>query len=125
MEYFQKTLKTEEEHGKRENLSVILNSIDMVHQACDDYDLAVEYEYYERTLILTRDDILTPANFPVCHSTYLNKATAEIDDYNLENQEKRLIMAALEKTEGNQTKAAELPGISRHTLIRRLERYDV
>jgi len=41
----------------------------------------------------------------------------------LEELEKDMIRQALEKTEGNQTKAAKLLGISRYTLIYRLEKY--
>ncbi|MDO8672402.1 MAG: sigma-54 dependent transcriptional regulator [Dehalococcoidia bacterium] len=41
----------------------------------------------------------------------------------LENVERGLIVQALEQSHGNKTKAAELLGLSRHTLLYRLEKY--
>lgn len=43
----------------------------------------------------------------------------------LEDVEKNLIIQALERTEFNQTKAAKLLGITRHTLIYRLEKHKI
>ena len=43
----------------------------------------------------------------------------------LEEVEKNLIIQALERTELNQTKAAKLLGITRHTLLYRLEKYNI
>ncbi len=45
------------------------------------------------------------------------------DSVNLEEHEKRLIRMALAKAEGNQTRAAQLLGISRHTLICRMQKH--
>jgi DNA-binding NtrC family response regulator len=43
----------------------------------------------------------------------------------LEEVEKNLIMQALERTDQNQTNAAKLLGITRHTLIYRMEKYNI
>lgn len=76
----------------------------------------------ERALILSKGTLLTKDNFPVCnHSENLIlKAGASL---NLEKNEKDLILTALQKNQGNQTKTAKELGISRHTLIRRLEKF--
>ncbi|MDP8220649.1 MAG: sigma-54 dependent transcriptional regulator [Candidatus Stygibacter frigidus] len=78
----------------------------------------------ERALILAKGSVLTAENFPVCGQGVALQLQ-EPESYNLEDNETRLIKAALVKTAGNQTQAAELLGISRHTLIRRLERWRV
>jgi transcriptional regulator with PAS, ATPase and Fis domain len=43
----------------------------------------------------------------------------------LEDHEKQLILQALQRTNGNQTKAAKLLGLTRPTLIYRLEKYNI
>ena len=43
----------------------------------------------------------------------------------LQSSERERILAALEQAAGNQTKAAKLLGVSRRTLITRLEEYDI
>ena len=42
-----------------------------------------------------------------------------------DDAERRRILAALESCAGNQTRAAELLGISRRTLVKRLSQYDL
>ena len=42
---------------------------------------------------------------------------------NLEEVERELIRQALERAHGNKTRAAELLGLTRHTLLYRLEKY--
>jgi two-component system response regulator AtoC len=44
---------------------------------------------------------------------------------NLEDLERDLLLQALERARNNQTKAAELLGISRHTFRYRLEKYGI
>ncbi|MHC4183056.1 MAG: helix-turn-helix domain-containing protein [Planctomycetota bacterium] len=47
------------------------------------------------------------------------------DGTKLEEVEKELIINALNKARQNQTRAAELLGISRQTLIYRMQKYDI
>ena len=75
----------------------------------------------ERALILSKDKILTAENFPVCKNGKREENERQ-ESWNLKMSEWEMIKGALEKTGGNQTKAAEILGISRHTLIRRLGR---
>ncbi|MEO7910129.1 MAG: helix-turn-helix domain-containing protein, partial [Roseiflexaceae bacterium] len=48
-----------------------------------------------------------------------------LEGINLEDVEQNLIRQALERTHGNKSKAAELLGLSRHTLLYRMEKYGI
>jgi transcriptional regulator with PAS, ATPase and Fis domain len=65
---------------------------------------------------ITEDDLELPAAAP------RPKSAAPLDG-NLDQVERQMIMQALEKSGGNQGKAAEALGISRRTLIRKLKIY--
>jgi DNA-binding NtrC family response regulator len=69
-------------------------------------------------------------NAPRVESTNLLSATKEMqkglastDDLNLNALEQRVIQQALTRADGNRTEAAELLGISRRTLQRKLKEY--
>ena len=47
------------------------------------------------------------------------------DELNIADMEKRLLLAALERSQGNVTRAAELLGLSRDTLRYRMEKYSI
>ncbi len=82
----------------------------------------------ERASVLRRGDIITPEDLPDklkkerggIESLILNLPDEGIA---LEDLEKSLIVKALEKHKGNQTRAAEYLGITRPTLIYRMEKY--
>jgi DNA-binding NtrC family response regulator len=82
----------------------------------------------ERASVLKRGEIITPADLP----DKLKKEKGGIeniilnlpdDGIALEDLERSLIVKALEKHKGNQTRAAEYLGITRPTLIYRMEKY--
>lgn len=80
----------------------------------------------ERMVILSYEDVIKTSCLPkeisseaVIHNNYVLPEGG----INLDELEKDLIIQALERTEYNQTKAAKLLGISRHTLIYRMEKY--
>ncbi len=82
----------------------------------------------ERASVLKRGDVITPADLP----DKLKKEKSGIeniilnlpdDGIALEDLERSLIIKALEKHGGNQTRAAEYLGITRPTLIYRMEKY--
>ena len=50
---------------------------------------------------------------------------SKFDSLNIEEWEKRLIQEALERTQGSMPEAAELLGISRATLYRKIETYKI
>ncbi|MFW6161448.1 MAG: sigma-54-dependent transcriptional regulator [Planctomycetota bacterium] len=70
------------------------------------------------------DDI---ALYPEVTSSSEQDVAAELvkEGFSVEDFERQLIMASLKKTGGNQSRAAELLGLSRRTLQYRIEKYDI
>ena len=81
----------------------------------------------ERSTILSRGKIIGPDDLPeeIRQGVSLSSNTIRLpaEGVALEKVERELITQALERTVGNRTKAAELLGISRHTLLYRIEKY--
>jgi two-component system NtrC family response regulator len=84
----------------------------------------------QRASVLKRGDTIIPADLP----DKIKKDKMSVDNIilnlpdegiSLEDLEKNLIIKALEKHKGNQTRAAEYLGISRPTLIYRMEKYGI
>lgn len=76
----------------------------------------------ERALIICNSSVLDIDSFPVITSHQPAVTQDSRLDLNLERNEEKLIQKALQQARQNQTKAAELLGISRHSLIRRLKK---
>ena len=83
----------------------------------------------ERCVILSLGNVITEEILPreITNAVYnIDKDFVLPEDgILLEDVEKNLIIQALERSEFNQTKAAKLLGISRHTLIYRIEKYNI
>jgi DNA-binding NtrC family response regulator len=86
----------------------------------------------ERAVILNTQPVIIPDLLPpeILRAQYAGERSTVEQDFvlpergiDLEAVEQSLIQQALEKSEGNQTKAARLLGISRYTLIYRMEKY--
>src|SRR5512143_178278 len=84
----------------------------------------------ERASVLRRGEAITAAELP----DKLRKEKASVgniilnlpdEGISLEDLEKNLIVKALEKHKGNQTRAAEYLGITRPTLIYRMDKYGI
>ena len=83
----------------------------------------------ERMVVLCREKTLQVENIP-CHIREkilpeLVEQKVSYDTLNLESNEKKLIIQALDETDGNRTTAAEKLGISRRTLHRKLNEYGI
>jgi DNA-binding NtrC family response regulator len=78
----------------------------------------------ERALLVSNNSILKLSDFPLSVDQYSSDAICN-DCYNIEENEKMLILNALKKFNYNQTKAAQVLGISRLSLIRRLEKFNI
>jgi DNA-binding NtrC family response regulator len=84
----------------------------------------------QRASVLRRGEVITPAELPdklkqeklSVEHIILNLPDAGIS---LEDLEKNLIIKALDKHKGNQTRAAEYLSITRPTLIYRMEKYGI
>ncbi|MCD6319284.1 MAG: hypothetical protein J7M03_01245, partial [Candidatus Desulfofervidaceae bacterium] len=81
--------------------------------------------YIERAVLLAPRKLITSKELPY----YLLGTTEEIREKNLdeiiEGIEKRLIIDALRKTHGVQTRAAEILGISERSLWHRVKKYGI
>jgi len=78
----------------------------------------------ERALIICNSELLQKEHFPLKCINNIPEIT-EVKNYNLEQNEYNLIRSALTEANNNQTKAAKLLGISRHALIRRMEKFKI
>ncbi len=82
----------------------------------------------ERMVVLSRGELLEKSNVPF-HIANKSKPAAttmaDMSSLDMDRNEKRLIMRALEECGGNRTHAAEKLGISRRTLHRKLKTYNI
>lgn len=80
----------------------------------------------ERCVILSDGDTIQPSEF-IFHEKENNDTNDgfEFDSYNLEEIEKMIIRRVLSKHDGNITKAASELGLTRTSLYRRMEKYEL
>ena len=77
----------------------------------------------ERALILCNTTTLQAEDFLFPSTQKRTGNELVIEDYNLEDAEKMIIIRALEKTQGNISRAAMQLGLTRAALYRRMEKY--
>ncbi len=78
----------------------------------------------ERAIIMSDGSILEPDDFIL--TTQANKSSeVELNTFNLDDVEKMIIMKVLKQYQGNITQAAQELGITRTSLYRRMEKYDL
>ena len=77
--------------------------------------------------MLARGSVLDVTDIPSQVREQANgEGEVKIDaELTVDEMEKRMIIQALEKTNGNRTRAAEKLGISRRTLHRKLNQYEI
>ena len=84
----------------------------------------------ERAVVMASDDTLGPDDIalnPDISAIAHDDVAAQLvqDGFSVEDFERKLIEASLMKTSGNQSKAAELLGLTRRTLQYRIEKYNI
>jgi two-component system response regulator AtoC len=92
----------------------------------------------EQVVLMTDSRILEPHHLPlyerhtdqrlyipVTHGPHAPDAAETSSDLNITDMEMRLVVEALERTQGNVTSAAKLLGLTRDTLRYRIEKYEI
>jgi len=85
----------------------------------------------ERAVLLAESESLEPADFETVHTLRqpveaaagLTEISLPAQGLNIEDVERRLVMLALERTRGNQTRAAALLGLHRDQIRYRIEKF--
>lgn len=77
----------------------------------------------ERAIIMSDTEVLSLDDFFFLSQKPENNSTVEADNYNLDDVEKNVIQRAVDKHNGNISKAAKELGLTRASLYRRLEKY--
>lgn len=111
--------------------------------SADVYPLLLQYSWpgnirelenaIERAINITEDGLIRPEHLPghitaaVLAHPSTNQEIEPLSDptLNLESTGYQLILSSLEKSDGNVKKAAELLGISRRTLYRKMDKYNI
>ena len=84
----------------------------------------------ERLVVLSHGDVVEPEHLPAkfrAAPTAKRSRVVELppEGYSLEALEREVVVQALERNDWNQTRAADFLQIPRHTLIYRMEKYDI
>jgi len=80
----------------------------------------------ERMVVLAHGKVIDVADIPAQVRERGSGGEVRVDaELTVDEMEKRMVVQALEKTNGNRTKAAEKLGISRRTLHRKLNQYGI
>ncbi|NOU17334.1 MAG: sigma-54-dependent Fis family transcriptional regulator [Bacteroidales bacterium] len=79
----------------------------------------------ERAIIMSDSSILQPDDFFLSATKQTKAVGGDFDTYNLEEVEKAIINKVLKQFQGNITQAATELGITRTSLYRRMEKYDL
>lgn len=77
----------------------------------------------ERAIIMSDTDVLQPDDFFFLAQKPENNISVEADNFKLDEVEKNVIQRAINKHNGNISKAAKELGLTRASLYRRLEKY--
>lgn len=82
---------------------------------------------FEYALVTCHEELILPHHLPetIYKPRRISTHQPRKNSFNLQEIEKRELLEALKKTEGNQSRAAEILGVSRVTVWNRMKRYGV
>jgi len=82
---------------------------------------------FEYALVTCHEEMILPHHLPetIYRPRRPNAPAAKRDSFNMQEIEKRELLEVLKKTGGNQSKAAEILGVSRVTVWNRMKRYGI
>lgn len=115
-------LKIYKKKYKKGNLSINRSAINLMKQYQWPGNIRELQHLIERAVILSEKNNLNFLDFQNKKNKAINKNE---DSLNLQENEKSLILNAIERTNGHMSKAAKELGITRSSLYRRLEKYDL
>lgn len=110
-------------HKKRPTPIIAEGTIEKLQQYAFPGNVRELRNLVERAMILASNNTIGPDDFPL--KTQSSIPVTNTYSYNLEEHEQTLIKAALEKVNYNQTKAADLLGISRDALKRKIKKFGI
>jgi DNA-binding NtrC family response regulator len=117
-------------YGKGKNYTVTDEALDLIIQYDWPGNVRELENTIERAIVISRESVITPDLFqPI--SKLLKQQVAlpveigESESLTFEEIERRAILNALNKTNGNQTRAAKLLDIPRHVLIYRMKKLGI
>ncbi len=79
----------------------------------------------QRTLALSDKTVFQPHDFPKEIANRSNRAIVQNADLNLREIERKAILQALKKTDGNKAEAARLLGVNTTTVYRKMAKYNI
>ncbi len=84
----------------------------------------------ERFVVLARNELVELKDLPAKFCAAPSRSRSQVvelpaEGYSLEAIEKEVVVQALERNDWNQTRAADFLQVPRHTLIYRMEKYDI
>ena len=114
-------------YGKDQTYDITGEALDLIMQFDWPGNVRELENTIERAIVISREktigtEVLQPISRNLKQKIALPAEIGEIDNLTFEDIERRAIINALNKTRGNQTKAAKLLDIPRHVLIYRMKK---
>ena len=117
-------LKQYSKKYKKNIKKISSEAIDKLHQHSWPGNVRELQHAIERAVIMCDSDVLEADDF-ILSSQGRQKEELELETYDLDTIEKNVIRKVLKQNQGNITKAASQLGLTRTSLYRRMEKYDL